>query len=54
VRLSVAPSTKCSCSAPPPILANGRTTSERRGVAGFSVAGTIAGFVWAGLPTSSE
>ena len=31
VRLSVTPSTKCSCSASPPILANGRTTIERRG-----------------------
>src|ERR1700733_1307130 len=32
VRLSVTPSTKCSCSAPPPILANGKTTMERRGL----------------------
>ena len=29
------PSTKCSCSGPPPILANGRTTIERRGGGGF-------------------
>ena len=31
MRLSVTPSTKCSCSGSPPILANGRTTIERRG-----------------------
>ena len=37
VRLSVTPSTKCSCSGPPPILANGKTTIERRGGRGFSV-----------------
>ena len=48
VRLSVTPSTKCSCSAPPPILANGRTTIERRGGADFSGAGAGPGFAWAG------
>jgi hypothetical protein len=31
VRLSVTPSTKCSCSGSPPILASGKTTIERRG-----------------------
>src|SRR5271166_4548910 len=31
VRLSVTPSTKCSCSGSPPILANGNTTIERCG-----------------------
>ena len=35
MRLSVTPSTKCSCSGSPPILANGRTTIERRGGRGF-------------------
>ena len=37
------PSTKCSCSGSPPILANGKTTIERRGGAGFSAPG------WRGL-----
>jgi len=54
VRLSVTPSTNGSCSAPPPILAKGKTTIERRGGADFSGAGAGAGFVWAGRPTSSE
>ena len=36
VRLSVTPSTKCSCSGSPPMLANGKTTIERRGGADFS------------------
>jgi hypothetical protein len=31
VRLSVTPSTKCSCSGSPPRLARGKTTMERRG-----------------------
>ena len=44
VRLSVTPSTKCSCSGSPPILANGKTTIERRGGADFSGAGADAGF----------
>ena len=44
VRLSVTPSTKCSCSGSPPILANGSTTIERRGVADFSGAVAGAGF----------
>ena len=43
------PSTKCSCSGSPPILANGRTTIERRGGADFSGAGAGAGFAWRGL-----
>src|SRR5580704_4771846 len=30
VRLSVTPSTKCSCSGSPPILANGKTTIDGR------------------------
>ena len=42
------PSTKCSCSGSPPILANGKTTIERRGGADFSGAGAGAGFAWAG------
>ena len=48
MRLSVTPSTKCSCSGSPPILANGKTTIERRGGADFSGAGAGAGFAWAG------
>ena len=48
VRLSVTPSTKCSCSGSPPILANGRTTIERRGGADFSGAGAGAGFACGG------
>ena len=43
VRLSVTPSTKCSCAGSPPILANGSTTIERRGGADFSGAGAGAG-----------
>ncbi len=43
------PSTKYSCSGSPPILANGRTTIERRGGADFSGAGVGAGFARAGL-----
>ena len=54
VRLSVTPSTKCSCSGSPPILANGKTTIERRGGADFSGPGAGAGFAWTGSPTSSE
>ena len=53
VRLSVTPSTKCSCSGSPPILANGKTTIERRGGADFSSARGGAGFATAGMPTSS-
>ena len=49
VRLSVTPSTKCSCSGSPPILANGKTTIERRGGADFSGAGAGAGFACGGL-----
>ena len=48
VRLSVTPSTKCSCSGSPPILANGKTTIERRGGADFSGAGVGAGFACGG------
>ena len=43
------PSTKCSCSGSPPILANGKTTIERRGGADFSGAGAGAGFACSGL-----
>ena len=43
------PSTKCSCSGSPPILANGKTTIERRGGADFSGAGAGAGFACGGL-----
>ena len=49
VRLSVTPSTKYSCSGSPPILANGKTTIERRGGADFSGAWTDAGFGVGGL-----
>ena len=38
----------------PPILANGRTTIERRGAADFSGAGADAGLASAGTPTCSE
>ena len=46
MRLSVTPSTKCSCSGSPPILANGRTTIERRGGADFSGAEVGASLPW--------
>ena len=49
VRLSATPSTKCSCSGSPPILANGKTTIERRGGLDFSDAGVGAGFRGADL-----
>ena len=49
VRLSVTPSTKCSCSGSPPILAKGRTTIERRGGADFSGAGVGRGLRLGGL-----
>ena len=42
------PSTKCSCSGSPPILAKGKTTIERRGGADFSGASAGAGFATAG------
>ena len=54
VRLAVSPSTKCSCSGSPPILANGRTTIERRGEAEFSDTEAGADFAPAGSPTTSE
>src|ERR1700733_7741064 len=54
VRLSVTPSTKCSCSGSPPILANGKTTIERRGGPDFSGAGIGEDFACADWPTSSE
>ena len=54
VRLSVTPSTKCSCSGLPPILANGKTTMERRGGADFSGAGAARASPGRARPTSSE
>ena len=51
VRLSVTPSTKCSCSGPPPILANGKTTIERRGGTDFQALRVGADFARAGWPT---
>ena len=53
VRLSVTPSTKCSCSGSPPILAKGKTTIESRGGADFSGAGP-AGFHMGGAPIQSN
>ena len=54
VRLSVTPSTKCSCSGSPPRFANGNTTIERRGGADFSGGGAGLGFAAATAPISSE
>jgi hypothetical protein len=53
VRLSVTPSTKCSRSSPP-MLANGKTSIERSGEAGFSDARAGVGFATAGTPTCNE